>query len=118
MVRNVPLKLVGHFNHVQVDVFFLIKSYLVYRPIKCLLIIVTLVFLIGSWSLRACDYTSTREHVSMSDSMWLFVVTFTTIGGYRKNFVGSCLNIDFSSQVMEINIHPLIVDEVHFLQLF
>ncbi|CAF1149120.1 unnamed protein product [Adineta ricciae] len=80
MIRNPPLRLVGYLNHVTIDPFFLIKSYLLHRPMKCFLTIVTLVFLIGSWSLRACNYTSTREHVSMSDSMWLFVVTFTTIG--------------------------------------
>ncbi|CAF1447056.1 unnamed protein product [Rotaria sordida] len=32
------------------------------------------------WCLRACNYLPTNEHVSFLNSMWLFVVTFTTVG--------------------------------------
>ena len=56
------------------------KIYLEQWPTRCLITICTITFFVGSWSLRACDYTNTREHLSMSNSMWLFVVTFTTIG--------------------------------------
>jgi hypothetical protein len=64
------------------DVFFLIKTLLEQSPIRCLVIFCTLIFLIGSWSLRACNYLPTDNHVSILDSMWLFIVTFTTVGLY------------------------------------
>ncbi len=80
LVRNVSLRSVGYLNQVSVDFHFLIRTYLEQWPARCLLIFCIFGFFIGSWSLRACDYTSTREHISMSDAMWLFVETFTTVG--------------------------------------
>jgi hypothetical protein len=86
-VRDITLRSLGYLNHVSIDFFFLLKSYLDRWPIRCLITFCTVVFFIGSWSLRACDYKPTKEHLSMSDSMWLFVITFTTVGVYRKKFL-------------------------------
>ncbi len=80
LVRNIPLRSAAYFNHVSVNSYFLIKSYLEQWPIRSLSAFCTVVFLIGSWSLRACDYKTTGEHLSMSDSMWLFIITATTVG--------------------------------------
>ncbi len=80
LFRNIPLRSVAYLNHVSVNSFFLIKTYLEKWPARCLLAFCTLAFLIGSWSLRACDYKTTGEHMSMSDSMWLFIITATTVG--------------------------------------
>ncbi|CAF3692785.1 unnamed protein product [Rotaria sp. Silwood1] len=71
---------IGYLNQVSMDYFFLIKAYLQQWPIRCLTTFCIIVFLVGSWCLRACDYTSTNEHISMLDSMWLFIETFTTVG--------------------------------------
>ncbi|CAF3128291.1 unnamed protein product [Rotaria socialis] len=71
---------VGYLNKISIDFFFLMKTYLEHSPIRCLTIFCLIIFLIGSWCLRACDYLPNREHVSMLDSMWLFIVTFTTVG--------------------------------------
>jgi hypothetical protein len=79
-VRNITLRSLGYLNHVSIDFFFLIKCYLDHWPIRCLISFCTVVFFIGSWSLHACDYKITKEHLSMSDAMWLFVITFTTVG--------------------------------------
>jgi hypothetical protein len=87
LVRDLPLRSLGYLNHVSIDSYFLIKAHLEHWPIPGLLTFGTIVFLIGSWSLRACDYTPTREHVSLSDSMWLFIITFTTIGVFIKKFL-------------------------------
>jgi hypothetical protein len=80
LIRNITLRTFVYLNHVSLDAFFLIKSYLELWPIRCLLTCCITIFFVGSWSLRACDYEPTREHRSMSDSMWLFIVTFTTTG--------------------------------------
>ncbi len=87
LVRDLPLRSLGYMNHVSIDAYFLIKSHLEHWPIPVLLIFNIITFLIGSWSLRACDYTPTVERMSMSNSMWLFVITFTTIGVLIKKFL-------------------------------
>jgi hypothetical protein len=87
LVRDVSLRSFGYLNQVSINFSFLMKTYLEQWPTRCLITICTITFFIGSWSLRACDYTTTREHVSMSNSMWLFVVTFTTVGVCVKKFL-------------------------------
>ncbi|CAF5002622.1 unnamed protein product, partial [Rotaria sp. Silwood1] len=49
-------------------------------PTLCLVIFCTIVISIGSWSLRACDFTSVNEHISILDAVWLFIGPFTTVG--------------------------------------
>ncbi|CAF0926379.1 unnamed protein product [Adineta steineri] len=80
LVRDITLRSFGYLNHVPVDLYFLIKTYLEQWPTRCLFTFCITGFLIGSWSLRACDYKITREHMSFSDAMWLFIITFTTVG--------------------------------------
>jgi len=81
LARNVSLRSMSYLNQVSIDFFFLIKTYLQIWPTRFLLIILTIVFLIGSWGLRACSYKAT-DHLSMLDAMWLFIITFTTVGEY------------------------------------
>ncbi|CAF1685669.1 unnamed protein product [Rotaria magnacalcarata] len=79
-VQNASSKSLGYLNQVSIDFFFVIKTYVEQWPTRCLIIFCTIVIFIGSWSLRACDYLPTGEHASMSDSIWLFMVTLTTVG--------------------------------------
>ncbi|CAF1549412.1 unnamed protein product, partial [Rotaria sordida] len=80
LFRDASSQSLDYLNEVSMDFFFLIKTYLEQWPVHCLLLFCGLFFSIGSWSLRACNYTITTEHLSILDSMWLFIVTFTTIG--------------------------------------
>jgi hypothetical protein len=80
LVHDAFSQSLGSLNQVSVNFYFILKTYLQQWPTRCLLICCTLLFLIGSWSLRACNYKSTIEHISVLDSMWLFIVTFTTVG--------------------------------------
>ena len=80
LVRDAFSQSLGSFNQVSINFHFLIKTYIQQWPTFCLSIFCILLFLISSWSLRACNYKSTIEHISMLDSMWLFIVTFTTVG--------------------------------------
>jgi hypothetical protein len=80
LVRDTATQSLGHLNQVSIDFFFLIKTYLDQKPIHFLTVFCTLAFFIGSWSLRACQYQVPGGHLSILDSMWLFIVTFTTVG--------------------------------------
>ncbi|CAF0995977.1 unnamed protein product [Adineta steineri] len=80
LVADVSLQALGYFNQVSFDFLFLTKTYLTRWPTRSLLVFCTFIFFMGSWSLRACDYRFGYEHVSMLDSMWLFIMTFTTVG--------------------------------------
>ncbi|CAF4985119.1 unnamed protein product [Rotaria sp. Silwood1] len=80
VVRDISLRSLGYLNQVSIDFFFLIKSFLEQWPARCLITFCTVAFFIGSWSLRACGYTTMKEHLSVPESMWLFIVTFTTVG--------------------------------------
>jgi hypothetical protein len=82
LIHNASSQSLGYLNQVSMDAFFLIKTFLEQWPTRCLVIFCALVFFVGSWSLRACNYLPTENHVPMLDSMWLFIVTFTTVGLY------------------------------------
>ncbi|CAF2638772.1 unnamed protein product [Rotaria sp. Silwood2] len=80
LFRDVSFQSLGYLNEVSMNFFFLIKIYLEQWPTRCLLLFCGFLFCIGSWSLRVCSYTKTAKPLSILDSMWLFIVTFTTIG--------------------------------------
>ena len=80
LFRNASFQSLGYLNKVSIDFFFLIKTYLEQWPMTTLLTLCSLIFFIGSWSLRVCNYNSDFTHLSMLNSMWLFIVTFTTVG--------------------------------------
>jgi hypothetical protein len=81
LVRDAPSKSLVSFNQVSINFMFLIKTYLEQWPARCLILSCCTIFFIGSWSIRACDYKPIDpKHISLLDSMWLFVITFTTVG--------------------------------------
>ena len=80
LVHDASSQSLGYLNQVSINFSFLLKTYLEQWPTRCLFIFSIFLLFVGSWSLRACNYTSTAEHLSMLDSMWLFTVTFTTVG--------------------------------------
>jgi len=80
LVLDVGNQSLGYLNQVSINFSFLIKTYLEQWPISCLLIFCSVVFLIGSWCVRACSYESDNLHLSMLDAMWFFIVTYTTVG--------------------------------------
>ena len=82
LVHNASSQSLGYLNQVSMDFFFLIRTYLEQWPTRCLILVCTLVFFLGSWSLRACNYQPSGAHMSIFDGMWLFIVTFTTVGSY------------------------------------
>lgn len=85
--RNSASQSVGYLNRVSIGVSFVIKHYLELRPTSSLFMLATVVFMIGSWCFRACDYQPGTDHISFFDAMWFFVVTFKTVGKYFMNYV-------------------------------
>jgi len=82
-IRDAPSRSLGSFNQISINFPFLMKTYLEQWPTRFLITTCCIMFFIGSWSIRACDYKPTvAEHTSMLNSMWLFIVTFTTVGVY------------------------------------
>ncbi|CAF0755078.1 unnamed protein product [Adineta ricciae] len=80
LVRDAFSQSLGSLNQVSLNFLFLLKTYLHLWPTRCVLFFCALLFIIGSWSLRVCSYRSSIEFMSMLDCMWLFIVTFTTVG--------------------------------------
>ncbi|CAF1270290.1 unnamed protein product [Rotaria sordida] len=80
LVQDASSQTLGYLNRVSIDFSFVIKTYFHQFPTLCLTIFCTIVISIGSWSLRACDFTSVNEHISMLDAIWLFIGPFTTVG--------------------------------------
>jgi hypothetical protein len=80
LFRDTSSQSLGFLNQVTINFSFLIRAYLDQWPIRTLLTICLFLFFMGSWSLRVCNYNSDFTHLSMLDSMWLFIVTFTTVG--------------------------------------
>ena len=79
-VRNTSSQSLGYLNEVPVNFLSLLKTYLEQWPTGTLSVYSITLFLVSSWSFRACNYDANFEHFSMGDSLWLLVVTFTTVG--------------------------------------
>ena len=80
MVRDTASQSLGYLNQVSIDFVFVMKTYLERRPTRSLMAFSTVLFFIGSWSLRACDYQPGTHQIPFLDAMWLFIITFTTVG--------------------------------------
>ncbi|CAF1147478.1 unnamed protein product [Rotaria sordida] len=79
-LRDSSSRSLGYLNKVPINFFFIIKAYLEQSPALCLVIFFMLMFCIGSWSLRACNYTTTNQHLPIANAMWMFMTLFTTVG--------------------------------------
>ncbi|CAF1686145.1 unnamed protein product, partial [Adineta ricciae] len=80
LIRNSATQSLGYLNQVSMNFSFFSRAYINRWPTRCLSSFCILIFFVGSWCLRACSYRSNNEHLSMGDAMWLFSVTFTTVG--------------------------------------
>lgn len=80
LMHDASSQSVGYLNKISINFFFLVKTYLDQTPIRFLVAFCLLLFMVGSWCLRACNYLPNNEHISLPDSMWLFIVTFATVG--------------------------------------
>ncbi|CAF1421201.1 unnamed protein product [Rotaria sp. Silwood1] len=80
LFRDVSLRSIGYLNKVSINFFFLMKTHLERFPTIWLTAFCVILCIIGSWCLRACSYLPNNQHLSVLDAMWLFIVTFSTVG--------------------------------------
>ncbi|CAF1144351.1 unnamed protein product [Didymodactylos carnosus] len=80
LVRDASSQSLGYLNRVSFNFRFVIKAYITKSPAFSLMSFCITSFFIASWSLRACDYNIKTGHMRMLDAMWLFIVSFATIG--------------------------------------
>ena len=80
LVRDASIRSFGYLNRVSINFSFVMRTFFAQWPAGSLILLCTVIFLVGSWSIRACNYRITREHFTIFDSMWIFIITFTTVG--------------------------------------
>ncbi|CAF1068067.1 unnamed protein product [Didymodactylos carnosus] len=80
LVVDASSQSIGYLNRVKFNAEFISKSYIKERPVLFLFTVSIICFLIGSWSLRACEYNNETGHMKLTNAMYLYVITFITIG--------------------------------------
>ncbi|VDP24339.1 unnamed protein product, partial [Schistosoma mattheei] len=65
---------------VSFNLQFVLKTLMTLCPAKALLVFITTIWIIFSWTLRACELEQGDNHLSLLNSAWLISVTFLSIG--------------------------------------
>ncbi|KAF7262608.1 hypothetical protein EG68_00119 [Paragonimus skrjabini miyazakii] len=68
------------FVYVSFDLRFVLKTLMTLCPLKALLVFIFTIWLILSWTLRACEIEQGENHLGLLNSAWLISVTFLSIG--------------------------------------
>uniref|UniRef100_A0A5K4EUK9 Calcium-activated potassium channel n=1 Tax=Schistosoma mansoni TaxID=6183 RepID=A0A5K4EUK9_SCHMA len=71
---------IGAMNKVNFDTRFIFKTLMTMCPGKLLLGFILCLWIVYSWTLRACESFYDTENGSLLNSMWLIAVTFLSIG--------------------------------------
>ncbi|CAH8452588.1 unnamed protein product [Heterobilharzia americana] len=71
---------IGAMNKVNFDTRFIFKTLMTMCPGKLLLGFILCLWIVYSWTLRACESFHDTENGSLLNSMWLIAVTFLSIG--------------------------------------
>nr|ACD54734.1 small conductance calcium-activated potassium channel-like protein [Adineta vaga] len=79
-LRDSSSRSIGYLNKVPINFAFIMKAYIEQSPTFSLGTFCLLIVTMGSWSFRACNYTSSYRHLPMMNSVWLFFTLFTTVG--------------------------------------
>ncbi|CAF0901051.1 unnamed protein product [Rotaria sordida] len=72
---------IGAFNRIKFNTRFVLKTLMTICPGTVLLVFILSLFIIASWTLRACESNhDPKHHGNLLNSMWLVAVTFLAIG--------------------------------------
>ncbi|CAH8597488.1 unnamed protein product [Schistosoma mattheei] len=80
MFNDAGSRSIGAFNKVSFNLQFVLKTLMTLCPAKALLVFITTIWIIFSWTLRACELEQGDNHLSLLNSAWLISVTFLSIG--------------------------------------
>jgi len=71
---------IGALNRINFNTRFVLKTLMTICPGTVLLVLILSLFIIASWTLRACESYHEQKHGNLLNSMWLIAVTFLAIG--------------------------------------
>ncbi|CAD5123652.1 unnamed protein product [Dimorphilus gyrociliatus] len=71
---------IGALNRINFNTRFVLKTLMTICPGTVLLVILLSLWLIASWTLRACESYHDPKHENLLNSMWLISITFLSIG--------------------------------------
>ncbi|CAF1158429.1 unnamed protein product [Adineta steineri] len=72
---------IGAFNRIKFNTTFVLKTLMTICPGTVLLVFILSLFIIASWTLRACEsHHDPKHHGNLLNSMWLVAITFLAIG--------------------------------------
>ncbi|CAF0808121.1 unnamed protein product [Adineta ricciae] len=72
---------IGAFNRIKFNTTFVLKTLMTICPGTVLLVFILSLFIIASWTLRACESNhDPKHHGNLLNSMWLVAITFLAIG--------------------------------------
>jgi potassium intermediate/small conductance calcium-activated channel subfamily N member 3 len=71
---------IGAINRINFNTRFVLKTLMTICPGTVLLVFILSLFIIASWTLRACESFHDAKHGNLLNSMWLIAVTFLAIG--------------------------------------
>ncbi|CAF0727140.1 unnamed protein product [Didymodactylos carnosus] len=72
---------IGAFNRIKFNTRFVLKTLMTICPGTVLLVFILSLFIIASWTVRACESNhDPKHHGNLLNSMWLVAVTFLAIG--------------------------------------
>lgn len=71
---------IGALNRINFNTRFVLKTLMTICPGTVLLVFILSLFIIASWTLRACESYHDHKHGNLLNSMWLIAVTFLAIG--------------------------------------
>ncbi|TNN18670.1 Small conductance calcium-activated potassium channel protein [Schistosoma japonicum] len=80
MFNDAGSRSIGAMNKVSFNLQFVLKTLMTLCPAKALLIFITTIWVIFSWTLRACELEQGENHLTLLNSAWLISVTFLSIG--------------------------------------
>ncbi|VDP66262.1 unnamed protein product, partial [Echinostoma caproni] len=80
MFNDAGSRSIGAMNKVCFDLRFVLKTLMTLCPVKTLLVFIVSLWLILSWTLRACELEQGEHHLGLLNSAWLISVTFLSIG--------------------------------------
>ncbi|XP_067950936.1 small conductance calcium-activated potassium channel protein-like [Watersipora subatra] len=70
----------GALNKTKFTFYFIFKSLMYLHPVYVMVVLITSIFLIGSWALRVCEVDHAVLHESYWNSLWLVAITFLSVG--------------------------------------
>ena len=70
----------GALNRIHFNFKFIFKSMMTLYPEYVLAVLISSVFLVSSWLLRACEVYHDEVHRNFLNSLWLIAITFLSVG--------------------------------------